>query len=638
MDQELFENPGFNWPHFIWIGMLMNSLKQATWVGGIVFFGLCLALHAAEAESGLMSPCDLAMDAAQQRLYVLEADASQVAVLDCASLEILDTVALSAKPSGMTLSPDRKRLYVTAGQASGVIFVVDTKKASVIRKIKAGHWPVAPVVSPDGESLYVCNRFENSVSVFNIKRRRKIASIPVVREPIAAAMTENSNGLYVLNALPKSPANGAYTACVVSVIDPATHTVVASLTLPNGSNQLQGLCFSPDGRYVYATHILARYQLPTTQLERGWMNTNAMTVIDTKSRKLVNTVLLDDVGLGAANPWGVGCTDDGTQIVISHAGTDEVCVIDRKVLHERLAGAAAGEKVTHVSSAASDVPNDLSFLTGIKQRIKLPGKGPRALVVDGSQVLVAEYYSDSVAVVNLADKGRKKLRSKALGTGTPQTLARKGEMLFNDAGLCFQSWQSCASCHTPDARVDALNWDLLNDGLGNPKNTRSLLLAHQTPPVMSLGVRATAEEAVRAGIRHIQFAVRPESEAQAIDAYLKSLTPVPSPHLSGGKLSTSARRGQKIFDQATCNMCHSGPYHTNKKAYDVGTGTGREKDSAFDTPTLVELWRTGPYLHDGRAMTVHGVLTQFNTSQKHGQTQDLSDKQLADLEAYLLSL
>ena len=52
-------------------------------------------------------------------------------------------------------------------------------------------------------------------------------------------------------------------------------------------------------------------------------------------------------------------------------------------------------------------------------------------------------------------------------------------------------------------RPDALNWDLLNDGIGNPKNTLSLLLSHQTPPVMITGVRASAEDAVRAGIKYI---------------------------------------------------------------------------------------------------------------------------------------
>ena len=60
----------------------------------------------------------------------------------------------------------------------------------------------------------------------------------------------------------------------------------------------------------------------------------------------------------------------------------------------------------------------------------------------------------------------------------------EGERLFNDTTLCHQRWQSCASCH-PDGRTDGLNWDLLNDGIGNPKNTKSLLLASEKPPEMA---------------------------------------------------------------------------------------------------------------------------------------------------------
>ena len=155
---------------------------------------------------------------------------------------------------------------------------------------------------------------------------------------------------------------------------------------------------------------------------------------------------------------------------------------------------------------------------------------------------------------------------------------------------------------------------------------------------MSLGVRATAEVAVRAGIRHIQFAQRPEAEAQAIDAYLKSLKPIPSPYLVKGQLSASAKRGQAVFNEANCAFCHSGPLYTNLKLADVGTGLGREQDMAFDTPTLVEIWRTAPYLHNGSATTLRDVLTEFNPSDKHGRTSGLTEQELTDLETYLLSL
>jgi cytochrome c peroxidase len=214
---------------------------------------------------------------------------------------------------------------------------------------------------------------------------------------------------------------------------------------------------------------------------------------------------------------------------------------------------------------------------------------------------------------------------------------RKGEIFFNDAALCFQHWQSCASCH-PDARVDGLNWDLLNDGIGNPKNTKSMLLSHQTPPAMSLGIRDKAETAVRAGIRFIQFAERPEEDAQAIDSYLKSLTPVPSPRLENGALRPEAERGRAIFERAGCAACHMAPLYTDLEPYDVGTVQGMDAGKPVDTPTLVEIWRTAPYLHDGRAATLRDVFVRYNPDDKHGKTSGLTAEEMGDLIAFMLSL
>lgn len=79
--------------------------------------------------------------------------------------------------------------------------------------------------------------------------------------------------------------------------------------------------------------------------------------------------------------------------------------------------------------------------------------------------------------------------------------------------------------------MDGLNWDLLNDGMGNPKNTRTMFLSHRTSPVMTLGVRASAEVAVTAGFVHIQF-LEPSGElAECVNAYLKNMKEVPSPFL-----------------------------------------------------------------------------------------------------------
>jgi len=579
----------------------------------------------ASARDNYLSPLALVADKQGDHLYIAEYTAERIAVYDLNHNKVSKTLALPDQPSGLTLSPDGSTLYVTCAAPEGAVCRIDLQTGRT-DPIPCGHTPVSPVISLDGRRLYVCNRFNNNVSVIDPAAGKEIARIPVVREPIAAILTSDGKHLFVANHLPAGPADGDYIAAQVSVIDTADMKVATNIALPNGSTGLQGICISPDGKCVYVTHILARYHMPTTQLERGWMNTNALSIIDTDGQKLLNTILLDDINLGAANPWGVTCTADDRYICVTHAGTHELSVIDRSKLFDKL------KKVDN----PEDVPNDLTFLAGgLRQRIKLGGNGPRGLTAVGHTVYITEYFSDKLGVVEIKDKIRN-AKSLALGSPYPLSTVRKGEMLFHNARHCFQQWQSCASCH-PDARADALNWDLMNDGLGNPRNTKSLLLAHKTPPAMITGIRADAETAVRTGIKHIQFVVRPEEEAAVIDEYLKSLQPVPSPYLVEGKLSESAERGRQIFERAGCSTCHSAPLFTNLQQYNVGTGKGRKSNSSFDTPTLIEVWRTAPYLFDGRSATMEDVIRKHNNNDAHGKTSQLTDKEIKELSEYVLS-
>ena len=257
----------------------------------------------------------------------------------------------------------------------------------------------------------------------------------------------------------------------------------------------------------------------------------------------------------------------------------------------------------------------------------------------GSTAYVSQYYSDSLAVVDLTETAGATPREIPLGPPPVLTQRRRGQLLFDDATICYQTWQSCASCH-PDARANALNWDLMNDGIGNPKNSKSLLLAHRTPPAMSKGVRETAEYAVRSGITHILFSHRPEEEALAIDVYLKTLEPIPSPYLVDGQLSPAAQRGRLLFDSArvNCGRCHPAPLRTDLKTHSVGKPQSSHVDNQFDTPTLVEVWRTAPYLHDGRYRTMRELLVDGKHGLGRGQLDELSAQDIQDLVEYVLSL
>ncbi len=627
-----------------------------------------VALAGPPARDLFLAPDSLAVTRDGRRLFVACSGADCVIEMDRQSGALVEKYKLPSAPCGLALSADDLTLFVTCAVLASKVCVIDLAKGKIVRKIQAGHTAMAPVLCPDNRTLLVCNRFNNDVSVIDLQTNTETRRIPVKREPVAAALTKDGQRLLVANLLPTGRADTGMVSSVVSVVDWSGGKVVQELPLPDGATDLNDIKVSPDGKYAVATHILGRYHLPANQVERGWMNANALTVIDLAGMKILNTVLLDDVESGAANPWGVAWSADGGVLVVTHAGTHEISIIDFPALLARLQKLPAaldhplsGDYGTS-ARVQSDVPNDLTFLTGLRRRVKLPAqdRGPRAVVVIGNRAFVANYFSDTLSAVDLggmetqefAAKERKERREEMgrrdalpfvesipLGPRHELSLVRKGEVYFNDASICYQGWQSCASCHPGGARVDGLNWDLPNDGIGNPKNTKSLLLAYQTPPCMSLGVRTNAAAAVRAGIRNILFSPPREEVAVAMDEYLKSLKPVPSPYLVGGNLSLAAKRGKKVFSAAGCADCHVPGLYTDLHPHDVGTRAGYDGSTdQFYTPTLIEIWRTAPYLHDGSAATIRDVLTTRNPDGLHGAVSALTRQEVDELCEFVLSL
>ena len=405
--------------------------------------------------------------------------------------------------------------------------------------------------------------------------------------------------------------------------------------MPSGFTDYHGGTISPDGNTVAFTHGFAKFFQGTFQVEWAWMNSSYLTLIDAETQKIKNILPLDDVIRGAANPWNVAWVQpvDGLPLsetmLVTHAGVHELSVIDMDQVRARMVQ----------MGSMRDYTDQHELMKEGRERVLTEGNGPRAMVQMGTTVYVANFFSDTVAAIDLS-KRPYCAKTIALNPDFGMQPEETGEMLFHDAMLCKQNWQSCIGCH-PDGRADGFNWDLMNDGLDNFKNTKSLLYAHRTPPAMITGVRPHAEYAVRSGIRAILFTQPIEEHALAMDAYLKSLRPEPSPYLVNGELSPKAQRGKEIFQdpKVGCTLCHHGSLFTDMRLHDVGTTVAMDAPhNEWDTPTLIEVWRTAPYLHDGSACTVRDVLTTRNAQQKHGHTEHLSPEELDALAEYVLSL
>jgi cytochrome c peroxidase len=157
---------------------------------------------------------------------------------------------------------------------------------------------------------------------------------------------------------------------------------------------------------------------------------------------------------------------------------------------------------------------------------------------------------------------------------------------------------------------------------------------------------------------------------KAFDAYLATFVTKPTPfdqYLAGNAdaISASAKRGFAVFiGRGTCVECHSGAMFSDYDFHDTGVPqqgarvpdvdlgrgdvTGHQDDGKFVTPSLREIAKTGPYMHDGAMQTLADVIAFYRqggvgngfsgTRDPRIQPLDLTDQDAQDLEAFLRTL
>ncbi|MDO5552229.1 MAG: hypothetical protein Q4G68_00580 [Planctomycetia bacterium] len=666
-----------------------------------LFFPGVPALAQSPGPNGL-GPCDLLMDKEGANLFFLAKDGQAVMTCPVDEWSNLVTLALPFQPSQFAFFPDEKRLAIVGGLAPGYTAIVriDHNESGTQLVLESsfvtGHSPSSVVVldrpesSGDGAAatrpvLYIADQFRGEILLAAAETGEIIDTWPAGREPVSLKATPDGQKLVAISLLPEGRSDAFYITSAVRVFHVATG-VAKRIELYNGVSNLRGLALSHDGRYAFVTGTQGNYTTVTSQVVGGWIVENILAIIDLENEQYVDMIFLDDTLLGAANPWGVATSDDGRYLTIALSGTDEILIMPmariQKIIDRRPQGQRPGGGMY-----AYNYQGDGEIDFPIRVRVKLGTKGLRHLLMRGNRIYALSYFEDillqikveltpplhnwpdayvraekapHVALIQASEvpdpnafrpvsrplSDAHPLEGVSIGREIVQlaprpswTLARRGEVLFHDATYCQEHWLSCATCH-PDARIDGLNWDLVNDGVGNAKNTKSMLLAHQTPPSMISGVRADAETAVRAGVTHILFGKIPEEDSAAIDEYLKTLPVVPSPWLVNGEPSEAAKRGRFLFESSRtgCASCHPEPLFTDLSLHATHSQNHNDTIAKFDTPTLVESWRTAPYLNTGKYVTIRDLLFEG----KHGNFDDhldkLTEKEQNELIEYVLSL
>ncbi|MDO4583805.1 MAG: hypothetical protein Q4D62_06840 [Planctomycetia bacterium] len=621
-----------------------------------LFFSLVSFLHASESYLG---PADM-LFLEDGTLVILQRDARQVEFFSVSQKEKLATVVLEQTPNRLVLN--RNRLYVSCGDWNGEVVEVEPQERKIVRRWTGIHSPWGLAVSSQKEQLFVGRKFHGDILILDLKKTAEkmpfedalLEKIPVVREPTAMVLTPDETELYVANRLPLAPADGPTVACVVSVLQTETWEV-RHVQLPDGVNNLRDLAISPDGRYVVGVHTHGNHRTITSQLFGGWTNRNGISILDRQSPGSVCCYLLDDLQVGLPTPWNVRFSPDGKLLAVTIGGSRQVVFLGWEELTEKMHRDMNGVRSYYAFFFG------VGSLSQAMSLVRMEAlQGIHGLAMNDQYTVVAGYFTDNLAVFPREENpekgeispssGRKYQTAPMFTSLVPEIVplgatpvwdaVRRGEVYFHDGELAVESWHSCITCH-PDARVDGMNWDLLNDGVQNHKNTKSMLYAYETPPCMVTGVRPTAEIATRAGFIHIHFKPMDEERYQDVDAYIKALRPIPGIRLNpDGTLSESARRGKRLFygPRTGCSSCHHGEYFTDLKLHDVNSQNEDDLHDKFDTPSLIETYRTAPYLHDGRYTTLEQLLFEGYHGDPEKRLDKLSPQERNDLVEYLLSL
>jgi YVTN family beta-propeller protein len=585
-------------------------------------------------------------------LWVVNPDAGSVTALDTRQLTKIAEILVGGEPWCLAIAPDGRNVYVV-DRASGTLAIIDARAQVVRMTLPVGPEPVAVALSPTGATAYVTVGSSGEVALVDTANFIVIDRVAVGPHPYAIAVSDDGDTVdsdervYLTHLLARPRPGGAEAsddgrAGYISVIDASTHAVVDEIALDSDAhgfpNLLAGIALA--GGRAWVPHVRAAPALPNGLTTTVFA---AISVLDltADSEDVAARLLLNDqdvFGSPVNNPVATVPAPDGKTLYVVLAGSNLVEIVD---------------------IADPRQPRLVKFLPA--------GNNPRGIAVssDGRRAYVMSYLSRAVTVLDL--ERHELIAEVPVTTETLDPAVLRGKLLFNSAAdprMARVSWMSCASCHA-DGGTDGVTW-MFPDG---PRQTPPLWNAGRTLPWHWSGALDEAQD-VEVTIEKIQFGLglvaggelpllgapiaERSADLDALAAYLERGIRAPAIPPPVSDLS----QGRAIFISSGCAMCHGGPQWTasalpgpagsldpdgngmiDALLHDVGTLDARDVRGAtgFDSPSLLGVGLTAPYLHNGSMPTLEGLLASGHPGPV-GQGNRLTLDEIAALVAFLRSI
>lgn len=311
------------------------------------------------------------------RVYVSDETGGNIVVIDAASGEILQRVAVGKRPRGIRVSRDGSHLLVAlsgspiAGpgvdedslpapdRSADGIGIVALPAMTVTKVLRSGQDPETFDTSLDGRTVFVSNEDAAKMTAIDIESGKVLAEVPVGGEPEGVKVRPDGRVVYVtceetseVYAIDTSRLTVVATIKVgarprdivftpdsaigfvtdendgtVSVIDTANHAVAATIRLPTPTAadaippRPMSAVLSPDARQLYVSNGRAR----------------SVAVVDVATRSVVR--MIDGVGV---RPWGIDISPDAGTLFTANGPSGDVAIIDVATAAVRVRVATGG--------------------------------------------------------------------------------------------------------------------------------------------------------------------------------------------------------------------------------------------------------------------------------------------------------
>ncbi|MEE3372833.1 MAG: hypothetical protein VX346_26095 [Planctomycetota bacterium] len=563
-------------------------------------------------------------------------------------------IQVDEEPRNIAFSGDGKWAYVTAQRAQ-TLCIIDLQLSRCVRRIPVGGQPVGIVLSATGTEAYVTQfagdyfgteYAPGALAIIDLQQARVRSRLPLAARPFAIARSANGQRLWVSHYL------GIQRRGLITEIDLQQEAVRRTIPLvedPDVGGGRGGIFTAVASLDIHPRFPRALVAGMHANQKRG--PTQSGQPLSHKTTVQAAVAILD--------------LDNGSELpearIVSSFSGQAVAV------PAAVAFLPGGKHFIDIYFASHDlkvIRYNERGLVAERALLELPhGPDGIALTSDGKHGFVNARWDRQIAHLDLSDVRRPRILAKISKHDETWSSQRiLGARIFHnsrDPRMTPNRWLSCGVCHLDGGlQSDHLVWEFsLTQKPSSPRlvNTKSLAVtAASGPPFLIQGSYHSVQQEdlfVRSFLGGSGFVLsdkgeRPNisasisTEMDAVAEFVLSLTPRPNPHLSEGTprkaIRAAATRGRRLFHSAKvgCSRCHAGPWMTISgrkptRLVDVGTGI------RADVPSLLNVWETAPYLHDGRATTLREVVTLHNPHDQHGRTSHLNASELTDLVRFL---